>query len=156
MTQAPALRFINPDVEKARVYTVNFAGGGALTATRGLLDAIFAAGMLTSGSCNAPTETVSVKSHGRKRVIGGPTTNVAGYSYSLKAYPTTPKLARSGGEEIQVRVNGEWWTARLSGSHQNFMAWLCANADSLAVDEFYWKSQHGTNYGPVGPGVTTP
>jgi hypothetical protein len=155
MTQAPAPLFINPDVEKARVYTVNFTGGGAITATRGLLDAIFAAGKLTTGSCNAPTETVSVKSHTRTRVIGQPSTPVAGYNYSLKAYPTTPKLARSGGEEIKVRVNGEWWTARLSGSHQNFMNWLCANTSSLAVSELYWKSQHGTNYGPVGPGVTS-
>lgn len=153
MTQAPAPLFLSDDKEKARVYTVNFAGGGAITATKGLLDSIFAAGKVTSGSCNAPTETVSVKSHERKRIIGGSSKTVAGYDYTLKAYPTTPKLARSGGEEIKVRVKGEWWTARLSGSHQNFMAWLCANTSSLAVDEFYWKSQHGTNYGPVGPGV---
>jgi hypothetical protein len=156
MTQAPAPLFINADVEKARVYTVNFAGGGALTATRGLLDAIFAAGMLTSGSCNAPSKTISVKSHTRQRIIGGVNKTISGYSYNLKAYPTTPKLARSGGEEISLRVNGEWWTARLSGSHQDFMAWLCANASSLAVDELYWKSQHGTNYGPVGPGTVSP
>jgi hypothetical protein len=154
MTQTPSPLFANPDVDKARVYTVNFNGGGALTATKGLLDAIFAAGKLTTGVCNAPTETVSVKSHTRTRIIGGTSTPVSGYNYSLKTYPT-PKNARSGGEEIKLRVNGEWWTARLSGSHQNFMAWLCANTSALAVDELYWKSQHGTNYGPVGPAVTT-
>lgn len=155
MTQTPSPFFANPDVDKARVFTVNFTGGGALTATKGLLDAIFAAGKLTTGVCNAPTETVSVKSHTRTRIIGGASTPVSGYSYSLKTYPTTPKNARSGGEEIKLRVNGEWWTARLSGSHQNFMAWLCANTSALAVDELYWKSQHGTNYGPVGASVTT-
>lgn len=156
MTQTPVARFLTPEQEKQRVYTVNFQNGGALTATRGLLDAIFAAGMLTTGSCNAPTNTVSVKSHSRTRVIGLPSTTVSSYSYSLKAYPTTNKNARQGGEPISLRVNGEWWTARLSGSHQNFMEWLCANTSSLAVDELYWKSQHGTNYGPVGPGVIQP
>jgi hypothetical protein len=144
-----------PDKENAKVFTVNFTGGGALTATKGLLDAIFGAGALTTGSCSAPTETVSVKNHSRTRRIGGPSTPVAGYTYSLKTYPTTPKNARSGGEAISLNVNGEWWTARLSGSHQNFMAWLCANTNTLAVDALYWKSQHGTNYGPVGPGLTT-
>ena len=153
MTQTPGARFLTTDQEKARVYTVNFNGGGAITATKGLLDQVFAAGFLTQGSCNAPTETVSVKSHTRTRVIGLPSSSVSGYSYSLKAYPTTPKNARSGGEEIKLRVAGEWWSARLSGSHQNFMGWLCANSAALATDELYWKSQHGTNYGPVGPGV---
>lgn len=154
MTQTPGARFLTSDQEKARVYTVNFTGGGALTATKGLLDSIFGAGLMTTGSCNAPTSTVSVKSHTRTRVIGGASTPVSGYSYSLKGYPTTPKNARSGGEEIKIRVGGEWWTARLSGSHQQFMDWLCANTSALAVSELYWKSQHGTNYGPVGPGVT--
>jgi len=154
MTQTPSPLFVNPDVEKARVYTVNFTGGGAITATRGLLDAIFAPGMLVSAVCAAPTVQVSVKSSTRTRVIGQPSTPISGHTYSLKTYPTTPKNARAGGEEIKVRVGGEWWTARLSGSHQNFMAWLCANTSALAIDALYWKSQHGTNYGPVRPGVT--
>lgn len=156
MTQAPAPLFLSQDIEKARIYTVNFPGGGALTATRGLLDNLFAGNILTVGSCNAPSQNVSVKAHTRTRVIGQASTPVAGYSYTEKSYPTTPKKARSGGEEIQIRVKGEWWRARLSGSHQDFMAWLCANSTSLAVDEFYWKSQHGTNYGPVGPGTANP
>lgn len=155
MAATPAPLFLVPDKDKARVYTVNFNGGGALTASKGLLDAIFAAGKVTTGVCSAPTVDVSVKGHTRQRVIGGAGTPVAGYNYSLKMYPTTPKNARSGGEAIKIRVGGEWWTARLSGSHQNFMQWLCANTSALAVDEIYWRSEHGTNYGPVGPAVST-
>jgi hypothetical protein len=154
MTQTPAPLFINPDVDKARVFTINFKDGGALTASRGLIDSLFGTLMLTNGICSSPSVDVSVKSHARKRFIGGTAKTVAGYSYSHKTYPTTPKGARKGGERIKLRVNGEWWTARLSGSHQKFMEWICDNRTSLKVAEFYWKSEDGTNYGPIGTGVS--
>jgi hypothetical protein len=34
------------------------------------------------------------------------------------------------------------------------MEWICDNRSSLKVDEFYWKSEEGTNYGPIGTGTT--
>lgn len=156
MTQTPTVSFLPADTENARVFTINFASGGALTASKGLLDLLFSSGSVVGGSCGAPSKEKSVRSHSRTRIIGEPATNVAGSTYTYKAYPVTPKLARSGGEPIKIRVGGEWWTARLSGSHQEFMAWLCDNQSLIKIPALYWRSEHGTNYGPVGPGAITP
>jgi hypothetical protein len=132
---------------QARKVALNFPGG-SLTATRGLLEAIYGPNLTGAGE-SVTTKAVSVSGHSRTRVIGGPSKNVAGSSYTLKKYPTAVNGGAAGGEAIALLVSGKYWTARLSGSHQAF-------ADFLTGTSFYqnaplfWRSERGTQYGPFG------
>ena len=52
----------------------------------------------------------------------------------------------AGGEPIRILIKGDYWRARLIGSHQAFMDYLCANRTALADGFTYWKSQAGKPY----------
>lgn len=129
----------------AKKLTVNFPGG-SLTATRGLLQVMFGAnlGGLTS---EGETQTISVKGYTKKRVIGGPSTNVAANTYTVTKYPTTSSGSAAGGEAIMIDLEGRKWTARLSGSHQAFAQFLLDNSGPL-TQTIFWASEKGTKYGP--------
>lgn len=91
--------------------------------------------------------SISVQGHSRTRVIGGASSPVAAHSYIKKKYPTGQRGGGSGGEAIQVLVGGDWWTMRLTGSHQDFNDWLASNPGSN-TDAIQWRSEKGTPYGP--------
>lgn len=119
--------------------------GGSVSMTRGLAEAIF-------GTDFAPLETapvsttVSVRGHDRVRVIGGDATTVAAYNYTFDKYPTTQSGLSEGGEPVMITLGtGESWTARVSGPLNEFATFLGANT---TVDNVFFKSQRGTNYGP--------
>lgn len=130
-----------PD-NKAKKLTLNFPGG-YLTATRGLLEAMF--DDLEALIPDAEPVTVSVKGHTRTRVIGGVSKTIAPNTYTLQKYPATVAGGPAGGEPIMVNLGEDWWTARLGGSHQAFAAFL---SDGKAATNLFWKSEKGTNYGP--------
>lgn len=138
--------------DKARKVALNFPGG-SLTATRGLLEAVYGPN-LTGAGATVTTATISVSGHSRKRVIGGEATSVAATNYTRKKYPTAVNGGAAGGEAIALLVGGRYWTARLSGSHQDF-------ADFLVGSSFYqnaplfWRSEKGTQYGPFGGSAIT-
>lgn len=125
--------------------TVNFTGG-SLTATRGLLEGMF--GTNFAGLDAEPVvSTVSVTGYTRNRVIGGPSTSVGATTYTRTKYPTSQAGGAAGGEPIMINFAGDFWTARLSGSHQDFAAFLVANGGPL-TESIFWKSEKGTSYGP--------
>lgn len=128
----------------ARKLTVGFPGG-ALTATKGLLEALFGQDLVQQSS--DATITVARRSHTRQRVIGGSSTSVSSSNYTRTKYPKGGKSAASGGEPIRLFVDGDWWTARLSGSHQKFNAFL-RSAQWASGANAIWKSERGTSYGP--------
>ena len=132
---------------KARKVSVGFPGG-SITGTRGLLEAAFGAGLVAADQSG--TDTISRKAHSRTRVIGGSSTNVDATTYELKKFPSGRPGGAMGGEAIQLQVGGDWWTARLSGSHQDFNAWL-AGAVWEANKTIYWRSEKGKTYGPFAP-----
>jgi hypothetical protein len=136
--------------DKARKIALNFPGG-SLTATRGLLEAVFGVGLTGAGQ-RMTESSVSVSGHSRTRVIGGSSTNVAASSYTRKKYPTTVNGGAAGGEAVALLVGGRYWTARLSGSHQDFAAFL-AGADFYNDHTLFWRSEKGTQYGPFGGSV---
>lgn len=121
--------------------------GGSLTATKGLLTALFGEELVQVASTGS--QPVTVKSHSRVRVIGGPSTNVAGTSYTRTKYPSSSSNGGAGGEAIALYVDGDWWTARLTGSHQDFNAFL-QNATWASGELAIWRSEKGTKYGPFG------
>lgn len=134
-----------PTDNLAKKLTVNFPGG-SLTATRGLLETMF--GENFAGLTTEPiTSTVSVSGHTRRRVIGGPTTSVAANTYTRNKYPSGGSGGAAGGEAIMINLDGDYWSARLSGSHQDFSAFLASNSGPL-TQSIFWKSEKGTPYGP--------
>ena len=96
-------------------------------------------------------KTVSVKSHTRTRVIGGPTTTVEGTSYQYTQWPVGSGGNASGGEAILMRWEGSegWWTARMSGSAWHLGTFL--RAASTKVVSF--KTENGTPYGPFSNAI---
>jgi hypothetical protein len=137
---------------KARKVAMNYPGG-TLTASLGLLEAIFGPNLTGAGDA-VSTTTVSVGGHTRVRVIGGPGKSVSGYNYTRKKYPVAVNGGAAGGEPIALLVNGKYWTARLSGSHQEFADFL-KGASFYLSSPLFWRSERGTQYGPFGSSAIT-
>lgn len=132
---------------KARKIALNFPGG-TLTATRGLLEAIYGPDLTGAGGTSVPSN-VSVSGHNRVRVIGGDSTSVAGSNYVRNKFPTSVNGGAAGGEPIALLVGGRYWTARLSGSHTKFAEFL-TGASFFQNAPLFWRSEKGTQYGPFG------
>lgn len=139
-----------PTDNLARKISIGYEGG-SLTATRGAMEALFGPALVEYQEDQ--TVGVAVRSHARRRVIGGPITSVAGHNYQRKRYPQGPAGGNSGGEPIAVLIQGSWWTMRLTGSHQSFNRFL-RNATWQSGAVIFWKSEKGTPYGPFGQAVT--
>lgn len=122
--------------------------GGSITATKGLLEALFGEALVDAGMTGSTN--VSVGSHQRVRVIGGPATNVAANVYTRKKFPSARSNGGAGGEAIAFLFGGDWWTARLTGSHQDLCSWL-ENANWSSGQTILWRSEKGTKYGPFTP-----
>lgn len=137
---------------KARKIALNFPGG-SLTATQGLLEAIFGPDLTGAGDSVAAS-TISVSGHSRVRVIGGPSKTIGAFNYSRQKYPTAVNSGAAGGEPIALLVDGKYWTARLSGSHQEFAAFL-SGASFFLSGALFWRSEKGTQYGPFGGSALT-
>lgn len=132
---------------QARKVALNFPGG-SLTATRGLLEAIWGPNLTGAGE-SVTTSTISVSGHSRVRVIGQAGVSVAASNYVRKKYPTAVNGGAAGGEAIALLVGGRYWTARLSGSHQDFADFLVGTS-FFQNAPLFWRSEKGTQYGPFG------
>jgi len=132
-------------VDLYRKYTISFPGG-SLTATKDVLQSVFKNDMLPN-TCSPETKEVSRKE-------GSYTTypqsselyNRKATTYTLKNYSNGGNSRAASGEAISFIINGSAWTARLVGSHQAFMDYLCANTESLEGDVTYWMSSKGSPY----------
>ena len=131
------------------ITTINY-DGGSMTTTVGLLEAIW--GKNYPGLQTPSTTTqVSVKAHTRKRVIGGPSTNVGAYTYSYKQWPTSEANNCAGGGVVLLRISGVdgVWTARISGSMSDFGSFL----DKQSPKAINFRTERGTKYGPFQKGT---
>jgi hypothetical protein len=128
----------------ARKLTIGFKDG-SLTAAKGTLTALFGPDLVQQAA--EETIQVAVRSHQRFRVIGGDATSVSSSNYERKRYPQGGTSGAGGGEPIRLFVDGDWWTARLSGSHQAFNAFLKTSSWGSGENAI-WKSEKGRSYGP--------
>lgn len=125
-----------------RTFTISFSGG-SLTATRDVLASIFKDDVLP-GTCNPSITRVSRKEYVTSKYPGAtPSPIIKTEAYDLKNYSNGRSSRAAAGEAIRFLINGSFWTARLNGTHQNFMDWLCENTDSLEGDSTYWVSNRG-------------
>ena len=92
------------------------------------------------------TETVTVKSHSRVRVIGEAASNVTGYSYENIQWPTSQANNAAAGEVVLLSWEGSdgSWTGRVSGALSALGVFLVANSPKPVV----FRSERGTKYGP--------
>ena len=150
MTATPT--FLQPVPEQpTREATLNYQGG-SMTTTRGVLAQMFKDAAFLS-SCVAESVPRSRKSYTRTDYVGATVQVVPESNWTELKYPSQTKSTAKGGEPIQVRLNGEWWSARLSGGHSAFMTYLCTARDSL-VGPIAWRSARGTVYGPIAPSTS--
>lgn len=133
---------VTPDLY--RDFTISFPGG-SIKATKDVLLSMFA-NPSALDTCDPDQTEISRKAHVRTAYPGGPSVNVAAANYVKKNYSNGGTSRAAGGEPISVLINGSFWTARLTGTHQDFMDFLCNNRDSLAAGFSYWKSQAGKPY----------
>lgn len=142
-------RFVENVPFPERDATINYSGG-ALSASRGVLAAMFKPGQYDSG-CESVLSERSRKSYTRTDYIGATSRVVGASDWQEVRYNSSTKSLAKGGEPIQLNINGEWWTARLSGNHSNFMTYLCGeNTAGNLAGVIAWRSERGTTYGPVG------
>ena len=120
--------------------------GGSLTAKRDVLESIFDPNLLPS-TCDPKEVTVSPKEYVRTKYAGAsPSAIIKKQPYVLKTYGSGETGSAAGGEPIKFLIDGSWWTCRLTGSHQDFMDYLCSNLESLKSDATYWISAKGRKY----------
>lgn len=129
---------------KARKLTIPYPGG-SVTATRGLLEAMFGEALVNVAA--GTPKTVSRRGHSRVRVIGGDSTGVGGSNYQIGKYPTARFNGGSGGHPVKVNLNGELWTIRVTGSLSKFADWA-AGANWVTGTGVAFISEKGTAYGP--------
>jgi len=146
-THLGMLRFVPNEVTSSSYMklTITFPGG-SLTAKRDVLESIFDASLLPS-TCDPSEVTVSPKQYVRTKYAGAaPSAIIQKQPYVLRNYGSGDSSRAAGGEPIKFLIDGSWWTARLTGTHQDFMNYLCVNTESLKGDATYWISANGRKY----------
>jgi hypothetical protein len=133
----------------AKEISIGFTGG-SISATRGLLQALF--GPTLTNPATGTSQSVTRQAHQRIRVIGGDATNVQSSTTTLIKYPSGSSNGGAGGEQIRFISGGKEWRARLTGSHAKFNEFLEAG-NWTGGQTIMWKSEKGKPYGPF---VATP
>ena len=147
MTATPLLVREQPPMPE-REATLNYEGG-SFTASRGLVSYIFKSAAFVSTCAFVEVERKR-NSYTRTEYIGADVKVVPQTTWTQHRYPSQTKSIAAGGEPIQIKVAGEWWTARLSGNHESFMKFLCDSKEDM-YGPIAWRSARGTLYGPISP-----
>ena len=90
--------------------------------------------------------SVSVKSHTRTPVIGGPTKSISAYSYEYLQWPTSQASNAAAGEVILMTWDGSGgpFTARVTGPLSSAATFFA----TYTIKTLAFRSQRGTKYGP--------
>ena len=160
MTQTPTVRAgtpptppaINtPEYERWTKESALSFPGGTVTATYGNLIQTLDVNMI-GFSCNVSTKNVTVGPSTVTRTIGGASTQRAGYSYVKKQSNKKNSSLAAAGYPIRIRTEIGEYTARLTGSMEDFATFLCSNTAAI-YDAIYVYSPRGAEYGPFTQGV---
>jgi len=140
-------RFVEAPAMPERDGTITYPGG-AITAARGTLAAIFKTNALVS-ACGPENIDRVRKQYQRTEYVGATPRNVESTSWTEVKYPYLTKSIAKGGQAIKLRVQGENWTARLSGNLSSLADFFCSQADQGNINgSVAFISERGTFYGP--------
>lgn len=140
-------RFVGDVPMPQRDGTINFPGG-SLTASRGTLAAIFTENAVVS-ACDAVNSNRSRKSYTRSEFIGADPRVVSASEWVETRYPYLTKSIAKGGQTIKLIIQGEPWTARLSGNLSNLADYFCQQGDDGNLNgTVAFMSERGSFYGP--------
>ena len=137
-------RFVPNEVTAGsfREITMTFPGG-SLTAKRDVLEQLFNSELLPD-QCAPAERVVNRKEYVRTKYVGAtPSAIIRTEPYVLRTYGSGDSSNAAGGEPIRFLINDSWWTARLTGTHQDFNNYLCVNRDSFKYGAIYWISSGG-------------
>lgn len=150
MTQTPQPKFaIRPEPPLvnsfdyrrwSKEYSLSYNGGSLTSAYGNLIQTINFAGIPMS--CEATSKNVSVGASSVVRTIGQPATARKAYTYTRKSYYKKNGSLAAGGEPVRVITDVGEYTARLTGSMEALVTYICANRGQLYGDV--------TIYSPAG------
>ena len=149
-------RFVPNEVtaDLYRYYTLSFPGG-SIKATKDVLASMFERENLPD-TCNPEEVEISRKQSTWTAYPGAPSRLVNATTYVKKNYSNGGTSRAAGGEPIKILINNDWWTARLTGSHQSFMDYLCENRSALRDGFTVWKSNAGKEYALTDNSTSNP
>ena len=128
-----------------RNYTISFPGG-SLTASKDVLKSMFEDDNLFN-TCNPETKEVSRKQYNWTAYPQSDEVRIVqATTYTLKNYSNGGNSRAAAGEPIRFFINDSWWTARLTGTHQDFDNYLCVNRESFKNGSIYWISSGGRKH----------
>ena len=132
------------DDADAREITLNY-GSGSISMAIGNAKDIFGEDFVGFNGLPVDT-TVSVKSHSRTRVIGGPSTPISSYTYTYQQWPTSTASNAQAGMVILMEWDGSGgpFTGRVMGSMADAATYFAANVQKT----LRFRTQRGTKYGP--------
>lgn len=141
------VRFVPNEVTAGSFMKVTMTfPGGSLTATRDVLESLFKTDLLPD-QCAPAERVVSRKDYVRTKFVGAPPSAIIKTEpYVLRTYGSGDSSNAAGGEPIRFLINGSWWMARLTGTHQDFDNYLCVNRESFKNDSVYWISSGGRKH----------
>ena len=124
--------------------TINY-DGGSITMPIGNAKSLFGDDGYELLRPTGKNVTVSKKAHSRTNVIGGPSTNVDGTTYTYTKWPRSRRSNSAAGEEIVMQWEGSEgsWVARMTGAAYDLGTFL--NTTAPKPVRF---STTGSNYGP--------
>lgn len=127
-----------------REISINYEGG-SIVMTIGNAKSLFGEDSSVLRPTGVETD-VTVKSHNRTRVIGGPSKTIGAFSYTYTQWPVGSSSLAAGGEPIEMAWEGSdgYWTSRMTGSAWELGTFLNATAP-VAVT---FKTDRGVPYGP--------
>ena len=158
MTQTPSVRFATrpdppaagsaEDARWAKEASFSYPGGYLTSAYGNLIQTMNIAGDLSA--CSVTDKTVTVGSHQAVLTIGQPAINVSAHTYTKKQYNKRNSSAAAAGVPVRVVTEVGEYQARMSGSIQSLVEFICRNT-GLLYGPTYIYSAHGAEYGPFNP-----
>lgn len=155
MTQTPSPRFATrptppaPNTDEYARWSKEASlpyPGGSLTAAYGnLIQTMNVAGILDA--CTATDLNVSVSASNPVLTIGGGSIPRKAYTYTKKQYNKRNSSLAAGGDPITVITDIGQYQARMTGSIQSFVEFICRNT-GLLYGPLYFASANGALYGP--------
>lgn len=101
-------------------------------------------------TCGEKDVSAIVKEHKRTNKIGGTQKTITQFTKNYKVFPGKNGSVAAGGVPVTVVTDIGTYTARMGGSVEDLVSYLCANKGQM-YGPVYVITDRGREYGPFGP-----